>query len=265
MRNDQRLSGKTALVTGSAAGLGLAMGRALADAGCRVVLHGLEPQASMQETCTELSRETGAEVLYRRADLADPAAIAALMQALIGDFGGIDVLVNNAVVRHIAPIDGYPVEHWDRALAVNLSAAFHTIRLALPGMRLRRWGRIFNMSSVYGSRATAHRIDYVTTKSALLGMTRAVALEAAADGITCNALCPGAVHTPGAEARIRQLMAEQGIGHDEAVGLFLVGKQPSLRFVEAGHVAELLVFLCGAAGNEINGAMLPMEGGWLAG
>jgi 3-hydroxybutyrate dehydrogenase len=178
---------------------------------------------------------------------------------------GVDVLVNNAVVRHIAPIDDFPVEHWDRALAVNLSAAFHAIRLALPGMRRRRWGRIFNMSSVYGSRGTPNRIDYVTTKSALLGMTRSVAVEAAADGITCNALCPGAVHTPGAEERIRRLMREEGVSHEDATARFLAGKQPSLRFVEAEHVAELLVFLCGEAGNEINGAMLPMEGGWLAG
>lgn len=265
MTNDTRLSGKTALVTGSSAGLGLTMGQALAAAGCRVVLHGLEPEGAMHDVCGRMAAATGAEVLYRRADLTDPAAIAALMQELIQRFGGIDILVNNAVTRHIAPIDDFPVEHWDRALAVNLSAAFHTIRLALPGMRQRRWGRIFNMSSVYGSRATPHRIDYVTTKSALLGMTRSVAIEGAADGITCNALCPGAVHTPGAEARIQKLMLEQNIGHEEAVGRFLVGKQPSLKFVEGEHVGELLVFLCGAAGNEINGAMLPMEGGWLAG
>jgi 3-hydroxybutyrate dehydrogenase len=265
MTNGKILAGKTALVTGSSAGLGHTMGQALADAGCRVVLHGLEPEHDMQGACAEMSRRAGVEVLYLHADLTDPDAIASLMQGLIQRFGSVDVLVNNAVTRHIATIDDFPVEHWDRALAVNLSAAFHTIRLALPGMRQRRWGRIFNMSSVYGSRATPNRIDYVTTKSALLGMTRSVAIEAAADGITCNALCPGAVHTAGAEARIQTLMADQGVGHDEAVKRFLVGKQPSGNFVDGQHVAELLVFLCGAAGNEINGAMLPMEGGWLAG
>lgn len=264
MGNGKHLAGKTALVTGSGAGLGLSIGSALAGAGCRVVLHGLEDAEGMQDLCSRIAADTGSEVLYRRADLGVPAEIAGMMDELQGRFG-IDVLVNNAVTRHICRIDDFPVEHWDRALAVNLSAAFHTIRAALPGMRRRRWGRIFNMSSVYGSRATPNRIDYVTTKSALLGMTRAVALEAAADGITCNALCPGAVHTPGAEARIRQLMRDEGIGHEEAIARFLVGKQPSLQFVEASHVAELLVFLCGAAGNEINGAMLPMEGGWLAG
>ncbi|WPB55510.1 SDR family NAD(P)-dependent oxidoreductase [Xylophilus sp. GOD-11R] len=264
MANGQ-LSGKTALVTGSGGGLGLAIGQALAEAGCRVVLHGLESASDMQETCARLAGSTGSEVSYRQADLADPVAIGALMQELVDQLGGIDILVNNAVVRHIAPIDDFPPAMWDRALAVNLSAAFHTIRLSLPGMRRRRWGRIFNMSSVYGSRATAHRVDYVTTKSAILGLTRSVALEAAADGITCNALCPGAVHTPGAEARIRTLMQDEGVDYDEARRRFLVGKQPSGQFVESLHVAQLLVFLCGAAGNEINGAMLPMEGGWLAG
>lgn len=265
MSNEKRLFGKTALVTGSSAGLGLTMATALANAGCRVVLHGLEPPETMVDTCTAMSAAASVEVLYRRADLADPDAITGLMSDSIGHFGGIDILVNNAVTRHIAPVDDFPVAQWDLALAVNLSAAFHTIRLALPGMRQRQWGRIFNMSSVYGSRATPNRIDYVTTKSALLGLTRAVAVEAAPDGITCNALCPGAVHTPGAEARIQKLMLDEGIGHAAAVGRFLVGKQPSLKFVEGAHVAELLVFLCGPAGNEINGAMLPMEGGWLAG
>lgn len=259
------IAGKTALVTGATGGLGLAMGTALAAAGCRVVLNGLEPEATMADTCHALSQRHGTEVGYRRANLASPAAIATLMASIANDMGGVDILVNNAVVRHVAPIDDFPIERWDQALAVNLSAAFHTIRLALPRMRRQRWGRIFNMSSVYGSRGTPHRIDYVTTKSALLGMTRAVAVEAAVDGITCNALCPGAVRTPGTEGRIQKLMTTEGVNLDEAQRRFLVGKNPSQRFVSEEHVAELLVFLCGEAGNEINGAMLPMEGGWLAG
>jgi 3-hydroxybutyrate dehydrogenase len=258
------LAGKTALITGSTGGLGLAMGAALAAAGCRVVLHGLEADNAGSATAQGLAEKYGASVTYRRADLADPAAIEALMRDIAANWGRVDILVNNAVVRHIAPIESFPVERWDQALAVNLSAAFHTIRLALPGMRANRWGRIFNMSSVYGSRGTANRIDYVTTKSALLGMTRAVAVEAAPDGITCNALVPGAVHTPGAEERIQKLMVAESVDYEEAVRRFLVGKNPSLRFVSEAHVAELLVFLCGEAGNEINGAMLPMEGGWLA-
>lgn len=259
------MQGKTALVTGSTGGLGLSIAEGLAAAGCNLVLHGIEPVAAMRSACDALAGQHGVRVDYCLADLADPRAIESMLHGIAVSTGGVDILVNNAVVRHTAPIDTFPVEHWDLALAVNLSAAFHTIRLTLPRMRQRQWGRIFNMSSVYGSRATANRVDYVTTKTALLGLTRAVAVEAASDGITCNALCPGSAHTPGNEARIQALMSEQDIGHDAAVQRFLAGKQPSLRFVSPHNVAALLVFLCSAAGDEINGAMLPMEGGWLAG
>lgn len=258
------MKGKVALITGSSGGLGYAMAQGLAAAGCSIVLHGLEPGAAMAQRRDALAQAHGVPVHYLQADLADPQAIAALMQQVQDTLGGVDVLINNAVVRHFAPIDRFPVDHWNHALAVNLSAAFHTIRLSLPGMRERRWGRIFNMSSVYGSRATVNRIDYVTTKSALLGMTRAVALEAAEHGITCNAVCPGSVHTPGNELRITQQMAEQGMERGEAVRQFLLGKQPTLRFISAEHVADLVVFLCSPAGGDITGAMLPMEGGWLA-
>jgi 3-hydroxybutyrate dehydrogenase len=240
------MKGKSALVTGSTGGLGFAIAQALAEAGCRVVRHGIEASNAAD---------------YHRADLRDPGAIETMMRAV----GPVDILVNNAVVRHFAPLDQFPAAKWDEAIAVNLSAAFHTIRLALPGMRERRWGRIFNMSSVYGSRAVANRIDYVTTKTALLGMTRAVALETAKDGITCNAVCPGTTLTPGNDARIRAMMSEQGIGREEAERRFLAGKQPTGEFTSERHVAELVVFLCGAAGDSITGAMLPMEGGWLAG
>jgi 3-hydroxybutyrate dehydrogenase len=233
-------------VTGSSGGLGRAIAQALASAGCRVALHGIE---------------AGNAANYHRADLRDPAAIEAMMRTV----GHVDILVNNAVVRHSSPIDTFPVEKWNEAIAVNLSAAFHTIRLALPGMREKRWGRIFNMSSVYGSRATANRVDYVTTKTALLGLTRAVALESASDGITCNAVCPGSALTPGNDARIKELMGERGLGREEAVRQFLAGKQPTGQFISEEHVADLVLFLCGAAGAAITGAMLPMEGGWLAG
>jgi len=243
------VQGKVALVTGSSGGLGLAIAQALASAGCRVALHGIEAQGA----------DGAAD--YHQADLRDPAAIESMMR----EVGRVDILVNNAVVRHAAPVDRLPVEKWNESIAVNLSAAFHTIRLALPGMRERRWGRIFNMSSVYGSRAAPNRVDYVTTKTALLGLTRAVALETANDGITCNALCPGTTLTPGIDARIESLMRERGIGRAEAERQFLAGKQPTGQFIGAGQVAELVLFLCGAAGSAITGAMLPMEGGWLAG
>jgi len=185
------------------------------------------------------------------------------VERALAHVGSVDVLVNNAVVRHFSPIEAFPTDAWEQALAVNVSAAFHCVRLLLPGMRARGFGRIFNMSSVYGSRGTVNRVDYVTTKSALLGFTRAVAMETVGQGITCNAVCPGSVRTPAIERRLEEIVAS-GVGPAEAERRFLAGKQPNGRFIEAGHVAALVVFLCGEAGRDITGAMLPVEGGWLA-
>jgi 3-hydroxybutyrate dehydrogenase len=259
-----KMKGKTALITGSAAGLGFAMAEELARAGCHVVLHGIESPESVQPQQARLAREHGVSVAYLHADLTESGAAERLVAQASAIHGGIDILVNNAVTRHFAGVSEFPVEHWDRALAVNLSAAFHTIRLSLPGMRARGWGRIFNMTSVYGARAVANRIDYVTTKTALIGLTRAVAIETINQGITCNAICPGSVLTPANEGRIEALMAETGLERRAAIERFLAGKQPIQRFVDAAHVAQLLVFLCGEAGTDITGAVLPMEGGWLA-
>jgi 3-hydroxybutyrate dehydrogenase len=261
------MKGKTALITGSTNGLGLAIAEGLAAAGCAVVLHGLETGDAMKGTVNDMQRRHEVEVSYVRANLmqtdsTDP--IAALFDRVQSCAGDIDILVNNAVIRHFASIDSFSLQHWNEALAVNLTAAFRAIQLALPGMRTRRWGRIFNMTSVYGSRAVENRVDYVTTKTALLGLTRAVAIECLNDGITCNAICPGSVLTPNIEKRIDTLMHEQKLDHEAAVKAFLQGKQPNGQLVEASHVAAMVVFLCGAAGSQINGAMMPIEGGWLA-
>jgi 3-hydroxybutyrate dehydrogenase len=258
------MRGKTALVTGSAAGLGLAVAEELARAGCNVVLHDIAPSGDVQPQQLRLERTYGVSSSYLQADLADPSAIEAMMRDLQERHGAVDILVNNAVTRHFAAIDAFPVERWNQALAVNLSAAFHTIRLCLPEMRARGWGRIFNMSSVYGTRGIANRVDYVTTKTALIGMTRAVAVETINQGITCNALCPVAVLTPTSELRIDTLMAQSGLPREEATRRFLEGKQPTHRFIDPAHVARLLVFLCSPAGDDITGAVLPVEGGWLA-
>lgn len=258
------LKGRTALVTGSTGGLGFAIAEGLARAGCNVVLNGIEPEERVEEKWRGLAEAVEAAVIYRRANLADRHEVAALIEASVARFGAVDILVNNAVVRHFAPIDEFPVEHWDEALAVNLSAAFHAIRLLLPAMRARNFGRIFNMSSVYGSRGIANRIDYVTTKSALLGMTRAVAMETLDFDVTCHAICPGSVLTPGTELRVRQLMDEQGLGREAAQEAFLRGKQPTGRFVMPDSVTDLLIFLCGPAARDMTGAMLPVEAGWLA-
>ncbi|VTU45681.1 D-beta-hydroxybutyrate dehydrogenase (plasmid) [Variovorax sp. SRS16] len=258
------MKGKTALITGSAAGLGHAVAEGLARAGCNIVLHGIEAPESVQPVQAQLERTHGVSVAYVHADLAEAGAAERLVREVQGRHGGVDVLVNNAVTRHFCGVAEFPVEAWDRALAINLSAAFHTIRLSLPGMRERGWGRIFNMTSVYGARAVPNRIDYVTTKTALIGLTRAIAVETINQGITCNAICPGAVLTPTSEKRIDAVMEETGLDRVQATQHFLAGKQPIQRFVDPAHIADLLVFLCSPSGRDITGTVLPVEGGWLA-
>jgi 3-hydroxybutyrate dehydrogenase len=181
---DQSLSGKAALITGSIGGIGLAAARALGARGCAVMLTGLEPPAAA-ESALDALRELGADAHYHQADLADPHAVERLVAESVAAFGNVDILVNNAVIRHFAPVDEFPAQAWDRALAVNISAPFHAVRLTLPGMRRRGWGRIINMTSVYGERGTPNRIDYSTTKAALAGMTRAVAAEVMGQGMQC--------------------------------------------------------------------------------
>jgi 3-hydroxybutyrate dehydrogenase len=258
------LAGRTALVTGSTGGLGFAIAAALAQCGCNIVLNGLEPPKKVAELSVELARHSAAETLYCRADLARETEVNRLIDAALARFGTVDVLVNNAVVRHFATIENLATSQWEHAMAVNVTAAFHTIRRVLPGMRQRKWGRIVNMSSIYGQRGAPGRSDYVTTKAALVGLTRAVATELATQNITCNAVCPGSVATPGTTVRVQALMHAEGISEDEAISRFLTGKQPSGRFVSAESVAAMVAFLCGPAGRDITGAVLPIDGGWLA-
>jgi 3-hydroxybutyrate dehydrogenase len=261
--NDHGLKNKGALITGATGGLGFSIAGALASAGCNVVLNGLETPDAAAPRIRELAERHEVEAAYVQGDLSRAEGVEAMVRQAQACVSGIDILVNNAVVRHFAPIESFSTEEWDRALAVNLSAAFHTVRLLISDMRARGWGRIINMSSVYGSRGTTRRVDYVTTKSALLGFTRAVAMETAGQGITCNAVCPGSVRTPAIEQRIAEIV-DEGFAPDEAERRFLAGKQPTGRFVEAEHVAALILFICGPAGRDISGAMLPIEGGWLA-
>lgn len=258
------LSGKRALITGSNAGLGYAIAEGLASCGCDVVLHGLESDAAARPQCQALQDRHRVRAAYISADLASSNGALDLMQGAHAALGAVDILVNNAVVRHFAPIDRFPVEEWERALAVNVSAAFHLVRLALPGMRSRGWGRIVNMTSVYGERGTVNRVDYVTTKSALIGFTRACAMETLGDGITCNAVSPGSVLTPGTEKRVQQIRDASGVERAQAERQFLAGKQPSGRFVHPEDVAAAVAFLCSAAARDITGTVLPVDGGWLA-
>ena len=257
----QGLRGRVALVTGSAGGIGLAVADHLGAAGCDIVLHGLATPEEAAPEVTGLGSRHGVRVRYCRVDLARPAEITAML-AMAGE---IDILVNNAATRHFGPVEAMPPEDWDTDLAVNLSAAFHLIRLALPGMRRRDWGRIVNMSSIYGLIGAAGRVGYVTTKTALIGLTRAVALETAQSGITCNAICAGTTLTPNIAGRIEAAMAAAGTDRAGAVAQFLAGKQPTGRFVDAGAIGAMVAFLCGPAGRDVTGVALPMDGGWSAG
>jgi 3-hydroxybutyrate dehydrogenase len=253
------LKDKWALVTGATAGLGLAVAESLAGAGANIVLHDLNEPV---QTKDRLRTQFGVEVISISADLSQRAAIEAVMTDLLGRVGVVDILVNNAVVRHFSPIENFPPERWDEALAVNLSAPFHLIRLALPGMKQRKWGRIINMASIYSTRAVADRIDYVTTKTAIVGMTRAVAIETTRSGITCNALCPGTLPTPAIRAKIAGIAADEGRTLDETTSDYLATRQPTGRFVAMEGVGAMAAFLCSPAAQDITGAMLPIDGGW---
>ena len=255
------LRDKWALVTGATAGLGLAVAESLAGAGANIVLHDLtEPRQAAEEIRKRFDTET----LSVAADLSQRSAIEEMMSRLLGRLGAIDILVNNAVVRYFAATEAFPPEQWDNALAVNLSAPFHLTRLALPGMKARNWGRIVNMASIYSTRAVENRIDYVTTKTAIVGMTRAVALETATTGITCNALGPGTLPTPAIETRIAAIAQSKGQSIEDATGEYLATRQPSHRFVSMQNVGATVVFLCSPAAQDITGITLPIDGGWSA-
>ena len=264
MLDGRMLEGRTALVTGSVAGLGHAMARGLAAQGAAVLLNGLCRPGEGEAAAAALAAETGAEVAFDGADLADVSQIEAMMARALGRFGRVDIVVNNAVIRHFQPVEAFATAEWDRSIAVNLSAAFHLVRLALPGMKAGGWGRIVNLSSIYGARGAENRIDYVTTKTALIGMTRAIAVETARTGITCNAVCPGTVPSPAIVERIAAIAAAAGVPQQEAERDYLAPRHPTGRFVALESVAALVVFLCSPAGADMTGSVVPIDGGWLA-
>ncbi|HEX5000712.1 MAG TPA: SDR family NAD(P)-dependent oxidoreductase [Terriglobia bacterium] len=266
MRSDPMpaLTGKRALVTGSTQGIGLAVARRLAAGGCDIILHGLGDPDASAALQRDIETDSGCRTLYSSADLRNPSAIERMMATALEAFGGIDILVNNAVTRHVAPIESMTPEQWNEDLAVNLSAAFHTIRLALPGMKTRNWGRIVNVSSIYGLVGAANRAGYVTTKTALIGLTRAVALETTGHDITCNAVCPGTSATPIHEASIATLRQGQALERDAAERVLLAGKQPTGRLIAPEGIAALIVSLCGPESRDITGAAIPIDGGWSA-
>ena len=253
------LKGKTALVTGSTSGIGLGIACKLAEAGANVMLNGFgDVDAAMARVSA-----FGTRVQHHPADMADAEQIGELIGQTERDFGSLDVLVNNAGIQHVAPVERFPVERWNSIIAINLSSVFHTMRLALPGMRERNWGRIINISSVHGLVASTQKAAYVAAKHGVIGLTKTVALETATTGITCNALCPGWVLTPLVQQQIDSKAKAHG-DSTRATRELLMEKQPSLDFVTPEELGELAVFLCSDAGRQVRGAAWNVDGGWLA-
>jgi 3-hydroxybutyrate dehydrogenase len=257
------LKGKTALVTGSTSGIGLGIARALAREGANIVLNGFGDAATIGSIEKEL-QALGVRTLYDGADMSKPAQIEAMVRKAEAAFGRIDVLVNNAGIQHVANIEEFPVEKWDAIIAINLSSAFHTIRAALPKMKQANWGRIVNIASVHGLVASAQKSAYVAAKHGVVGLTKAVALETARTGVTCNAICPGWVLTPLVQKQIDDRARSSNIANDAAKRDLLAEKQPSIEFVTTDQIGALAVFLCSEAGAQIRGAAWNIDGGWFA-
>jgi 3-hydroxybutyrate dehydrogenase len=258
------LHGKVALLTGSTSGIGLGVARALAAQGCAIMLNGMGDASQIEQARAALAAEYGVEARFHGADLRHPDEIADLVATVERELGGVDILMNNAGQQHTASVESFPPERWDSILAVNLSAAFHTTRLALPGMRAKGWGRIVNTSSVHGLVASLHKAAYVAAKHGLIGLTKVVALETAGSGITCNAICPGWTRTELIEPQIAARAEQLGVSFEEGGRALLAEKQPSRQFVEVAHLAALVVFLCSDAARQLTGAALPVDGGWTA-
>jgi 3-hydroxybutyrate dehydrogenase len=255
------LKDKTALITGAISGLGFAIAESLARSGANIVLHGLEGPQKALEAKRYLEGAYGVKVMLSDADFRRVEQIEDMISTALNTFNKIDIVVNNAVVRSVGLVDEIEPHKWDDAIAVNLSAAFHTIRMTVPEMRKSGWGRIINISSVFGLTASENRITYITTKTALIGLTRSVAMDTAKAGITCNALCPGTVPTAPILEKIAGIAAIEGITQEQAEKNYMATRHPTGKFVSAKSVAAFVVFLCSDAGCDITGAVLPIDGG----
>jgi 3-hydroxybutyrate dehydrogenase len=258
------LDGKVALVTGSTSGIGLGIARAFAAAGADVVLNGFGATDDIAKTKDAIERDYGVNAIYSAADMTSPDAIAEMLSVTLRDLGRLDILVNNAGIQHVAPLDQFPIAKWDQILAINLSSAFHTTRLALPAMRKQAFGRIINIASAHALVASPFKAAYVAAKHGIVGLTKVAALETAEEGITCNAICPGYVYTPLVEAQIDGQAKAHGISRDQVIRDVLLAQQPNKRFATVEEIGALAVFLASDAAASITGIALPVDGGWTA-
>jgi len=258
------LAGKVSVVTGSTSGIGLGIARALAQAGSAVVLNGFGMASEIAKTKAQLAAEYGVKVSYLSADMSKAEAIAEMIASTLAEHGRLDILVNNAGIQHVAPLDQFPVEKWDAILAINLSSAFHTMRLALPAMRKNKFGRIINIASAHGLVGSPFKAAYVAAKHGIVGLTKVAALETAEEGITVNAICPGYVYTPLVEAQIDGQAKAHHISREQVIHDVLLAQQPNKHFASVEELGALTVFLASDAAASITGAALPVDGGWTA-
>ena len=254
------LAQKTALVTGSTSGIGLGIAKSLARQGARIVLNGFGDVEGAQKEVAAM----GVEVAYHGADMSKPAEIADMMKFAASKFGQVDILVNNAGIQHVSPVEDFDPERWDAIIAINLTSAFHTTRLAIPAMRKADWGRILNIASTHGLVASPDKSAYVAAKHGIVGFTKSIALETATTGITCNAICPGWVLTPLVQKQIEARAQAGNISIDQAKRDLLGEKQPSLQFTTPEELGELAVFMCSSAANNVRGVAWNVDGGWVA-
>ena len=258
------LKGKSALVTGSTSGIGLAIARALAKEGANLTINGFGDAAAIEKQRGELQSEFGIKVWYSPADMSKPGEIAGMIAQAEKEFGSLDVLVNNAGIQHVANVEDFPVDRWDAIIAVNLSSSFHTIRAALPGMKRRKWGRIVNIASAHGLVASGQKAAYVAAKHGVVGLTKVVAIETANAGITCNAICPGWVLTPLVQQQVDARAKAEGISNEQAKVALISEKQPMHEFTRPENIGALAVFLASDAAASITGSAYSIDGGWVA-
>ncbi len=258
------LKGQSALVTGSTSGIGFGVASALAEAGANVMLNGFGDAAEIERTRAALAERCGVQVLYSGADMSKPDQVTAMVKQAEQRFGRLDVLVNNAGIQFVSPVDEFPDAKWEQILAINLSSNFYAIKAALPGMKARNAGRIVNIASAHGLVASPFKSAYVAAKHGVLGLTKTVALEVAETGITCNAICPGYVKTPLVEGQIADQAKVHHMSAEQVVREVILASQPNKRFVEVAELGALVVFLASPAGASITGIGLPVDGGWTA-
>jgi 3-hydroxybutyrate dehydrogenase len=256
--------GKTALVTGSTSGIGLGIAQTLAAQGANVILNGFGDKVDIDRLVAEMTERHGVVVRYSPADMSQGDEIETMMGVALAEFACVDLLINNAGIQHVAPIEEFPVSKWNEILAINLSATFHTVRLALPSMRSKGWGRVVNIASAHALVASPYKSAYVAAKHGIAGFTKTIALEMAEHGITVNAVCPGYVLTPLVERQIPDTAKARGLSHEEVIRDVLLAAQPTKKFVTVEQVAMLTAFLCSVDAASITGAILPIEGGWTA-